>query len=140
MQDSVRQFGDFFLQPLAHFFQPDHGAAVRAAADRFERIEGHDVEVDGPIGNGGDGRFGPHLGADRRGGQVLDVDRRADRFFAVFEIGAQSFLRGPLHEQDHVGRGEDDGAVVPGRRLLLAEMNRVLSGDRPLELADLSDR
>jgi hypothetical protein len=112
MQDSVRQFGDLFLQALAQLFQADHGAAVRTAANRFERIEGHDVEVDGSIGNGGDGRLGHHLGADRRGGQMLDVDRSADRFFVVFEKGAQSFLRGPLHEQDHVGRGEDDGTMT----------------------------
>src|ERR1700738_1389325 len=102
----------------------DEAARVAALADAALAVEGFDLEPDHPALHCDHPRRGPHDSADRRCGQVADIDLGADRDPAGFEkivdgVGGRHF-----HFHDHHRRPEHrrhrrddmpDGAI--GRHL-----------------------
>ena len=66
-------------QPLVESLDIDQAAGVAALADAALAVEGLDLEADHPALHRDHLRRGPHGGADRRRGEMADIDLGADR-------------------------------------------------------------
>ena len=94
---------------LQESLQADDDALVRTQHQQLAAVMRLDGEVDAAALDRRDLGRSLDAGADRRRRQVTDVDRGADRDFAVLAAILDQFGRGRLDEQDQ--RGGRDGCA-----------------------------
>src|SRR5258708_9948801 len=84
-------------QPLVERGKIDHHALMGAAADLFGLVVRRDLEFDSLALNLDDLGFGADLVADGGGGQMPDIDPRANRALPLVPIRPDPAERGVLH-------------------------------------------
>src|SRR3954468_24580909 len=127
------------LHPLVELLDVDHHPLVRAVADQLALVVGLDPEGKGAAidlfkcGGGRDAH------ADRRGGDVPDVEDGAEALIAGREEALNRSECRRLHEIDHHRRGEHaDRAAAHARRRVLARNDKPgLPSEAGLELSQL---
>src|SRR4051812_46035891 len=133
------QLRQLALYPLVEFRHVDHHPLVRAVADQLALVARLDAECESAAidlfkcGGGRDAH------ADRRGGDVPDVEHRAEALIAGREEALNRSECRRLHQIDHHRRGEHaDRAAAHARRRVLARNDKPgLPSEAGLELSQL---
>ncbi len=92
---------------LLELRQVDQRPLMRPFADQVGAVVRRNRKHEPPAVDGNQLGASRDRRAERRGGQVLDVDHRAHGLLAGREVGRQAIDRGSLHQAHHLRRGED---------------------------------
>lgn len=130
------ELGCFLLDMRCDAIELDDGATMRAGPDFVLPVKRFNSEINLAFVDGGDRGDGVRLGADGRGGEVLDVDRDANGFFAGFEKGGQSVAGGVFHEVDHGGGAKDGDAAC---WVVGAEVDGLVGGNNRVKRCGVVD-
>ena len=104
-----------FSNPLGEAFHADDSALVESSNDEFALVMRFDLEGDLAALDADDSCGAPNRLADRRGGQMANLDFNADGSLVVLEAIGERLARRAFEETHEVRRGQNGGHAAFGK-------------------------